>query len=91
MVLSKTQIYHVMLRGNEIKNIFADDEDKERFIDTLFEKKKTGEFLLYAYCIMDNHLHFVICEKGDSISRIMKRLAVSYAYYYNNKHKRTLK
>ena len=87
-VLSKSQIYHVMLRGNERKNIFQDGEDKERFIETLHEKKKTGEFLLYAYCVMDTHVHLVICEKNDSISRIMKRIAVSYAYYYNNKNKR---
>jgi putative transposase len=85
---SKTQIYHVMVRGNERKNIFIDDEDKYRFLDTIKEKKKDDCFKLYAYCIMDNHVHLVIQEGNDSISRIMKRLGTSYAYYFNKKYKR---
>jgi len=30
--LSKTGVYHVMLRGNERKDIFMDEEDKARFM-----------------------------------------------------------
>ena len=30
---SKTEIYHVMLRGNEGKTIFIDEEDKNRIVD----------------------------------------------------------
>gem|GEM_PF-1528208 len=54
-VLSKTNIYHVMLRGNERKNIFIDDEDRLRFINILKIKAKESGFLLYGYCLMDNH------------------------------------
>ena len=86
--ISKTQIYHVMLRGNEKKDIFIDDEDKSRFIETLCYKKKDNTFSLYSYCIMDNHVHLVLKEQKDSIARIMKRLGTSYAHYYNKKHKR---
>ena len=44
-ILSKTGIYHVMMRGNERKNLFLDEEDKQRFLETLFIKKKeTGFF-----------------------------------------------
>lgn len=39
--ISKTNIDHVMLRGNERKNIFSDDEDKIRFTDTLVKKRIT--------------------------------------------------
>ena len=86
--VSKTHIYHVMLRGNERKNIFLEVEDKVRLIETLYHKKQNNAFCLYAYCIMDNHVHFVIKEQKDSISRIMKRLGTSYAHYYNKKYKR---
>ena len=86
--LSKTGIYHVMMRGNERKDIFQDEEDKTRFIDTLFEKKKDNAFSLYAYCAMDNHTHLLIKEEKDPIARIIKRIGTSYAYYYNRKHKR---
>ena len=86
--LSKSGIYHVMIRGNERKDIFLDGEDREKFIDTLAQKKKGGEYILYAYCLMDNHVHLVIKEGNDSISRTMKRINTSYAYYYNKKYDR---
>ncbi|MEW6172755.1 MAG: hypothetical protein AB1510_06755 [Bacillota bacterium] len=31
-VLSKTQTYHIMLRGNNLQDVFIDDEDKARII-----------------------------------------------------------
>jgi len=77
-----------MLRGNEKKNIFLDDEDKTRFIDTVYHKKEGDSFWLYAYCVMDNHVHLVIKEQTDSISRIMKKIGTSYANYFNKKYKR---
>ncbi len=85
---SSTQIYHVMLRGNEKKNIFIDDEDKTMLMDIMLEKKRMGEFLLYSYCILDNHVHIVIKEMKDPLPRIMGRIATSYAQYFNKKYKR---
>ena len=86
--ISKTHIYHVMLRGNEKKNIFLDDEDKSRFINTIYHKKEDDGFCLYAYCLMDNHIHLVIKEQKDLISNIMRRIGTSYANYFNKKYKR---
>ncbi|MCX7920973.1 MAG: transposase [Clostridia bacterium] len=86
--ISQSQTYHVMLRGNNKEPIFIDDDDKNRIVDTIFDKKSNGAFLIYAYCIMDNHLHIVIKEGEDSLSRAIKRIATSYAYYFNKKYKR---
>ncbi len=85
--LSKTQIYHVMLRGNNREKIFIDNEDKDRIINILYEKKGNGEYLIYAYCIMDNHIHLLIKEEKASVSSIVKRVGVSYAYYFNKKYR----
>jgi len=74
-----------MLRDNERKDIFIDEEDKGKFIKLVFKKKADEAFKLYAYCIMDNHLHLVIKEQKEPISRIVKKIATSYAYYFNNK------
>ncbi len=87
--LSNTGIYHVMLRGNERRKIFMDDEDRKRFIDTLYEKSKEKEFSVLAYCLMDNHLHLLIREGNHQINRTMKRIGVSYVYYFNKKYQRT--
>jgi len=77
-----------MLRGNERKDIFIDKQDKGKFIKIVFKKKADKAFKLYAYCIMNNYLHLVIREQKEPISQIIKKIATSYAYYFNNKYKR---
>jgi len=37
---SSTGIYHIMLRGINRQQIFEDVEDRERFIETLFNYKE---------------------------------------------------
>jgi len=86
--LSEKGIYHVMLRGNNKEKIFIDDYDKSRMVDTLSEKKKISGYYLYAYCIMDNHLHIILREGNETISKAIKRIASSYAHYFNKKYKK---
>jgi REP element-mobilizing transposase RayT len=77
-----------MTRGNEGKKIFLDDDDRIRFIEILKDKNKENTFSVYAYCLMDNHVHLVISEGADTISKIMQRINISYAYYFNKKYGR---
>ncbi|SFQ95151.1 REP element-mobilizing transposase RayT [Desulfoscipio geothermicus DSM 3669] len=77
-----------MIRGNERKDIFLDEEDKQRFCDILKEKMRNGEFTVYALCIMDNHAHLLLKVENDRLANIMKRINTSYAYYYNKKYQR---
>ncbi|MGV8146463.1 MAG: transposase [Alkaliphilus sp.] len=87
---SESQIYHIMIRGNERKDIFLDEEDKEFFLEIMEIQKDRRTFNLYAYCLMDNHVHLVL-DEGDeySISEIMKAIQVSYVVYFNKKYSRT--
>lgn len=87
-MLSESKIYHVMIRGNERKNIFRADVDRKKFLSVLSEINKDRKFSIYAYCLMDNHVHLLINEGNEEIARIMKRINVSYAYYFNKKYKR---
>ena len=41
---SKTGFYHIIMRGNERKNIFIDEEDKLRFLETLDFKKQENRY-----------------------------------------------
>jgi len=43
--------------------------------------KEEGEFILFGYCLMNNHVHLLIKEDKDPIGRTMKRICVSYSYY----------
>ncbi|WP_371363280.1 hypothetical protein SRRS_42120 [Sporomusa rhizae] len=85
---SESKIYHVMIRGNERRQIFLDDDDKIRFIDILKEKKQNQNYSIYAYCLMANHVHLLINEGDETISQIMKKINISYAYYFNKKYGR---
>lgn len=85
---SNSGYYHIMIRGNERRNIFHDEEDKGRFIETLSYKKRKGAFYLPAFCLMDNHVHLLIGEGIEDIARVMKRITVSYVLYFNEKYKR---
>ena len=81
-------IYHIIQRGNERKNLFKSDKDKLKFLHTLDKMKNKYNFLVYAYCLMDNHVHMIIDDNGKDISKIIKSMNVSYAYYFNNSYNR---
>lgn len=87
-IKSKTGYYHVMLRGNEKRNIFVSDTDKLHFIEIVGKMKKSDRFYLYAYCLMNNHIHMMISEGTEDIAKILKRITVSYVSYFNKKYKR---
>ncbi|SEA56738.1 REP element-mobilizing transposase RayT [Xylanibacter ruminicola] len=94
---SGTGIYHVMMRGINHQNIFEEQEDYYQFLKTLdlmalsYEPDGTPagrNYTLYAYCLMPNHIHLLIREREDTIGMAIKRIASSYAYYYNHKYSR---
>lgn len=87
-IISENGTYHIMMRGNERKNLFHDQEDKQRFIEILFAKKEETGFLVYAYCLMDNHVHLLVRESPEGLATMMKRINASYAYYFNQKNQR---
>lgn len=96
--LSGTGIYHVMLRGINRQNIFYDDEDYLHFRQVLFQMvypsdELTGNPLpsyciFYAYCLMSNHVHLLVRETTESLASVIKRIGVSYAYFFNKKYTR---
>lgn len=85
---SSTGIYHIMIRGINQQTIYENNEDKDRFLETLKKYKEICGFELYSYCLMDNHVHLLVKEREESISKIMMRISSSYVYWYNVKYAR---
>ena len=85
---SSTGIYHVMLRGINRQQIFEDEEDRERFLDTLLNYRDECGYQVYAYCLMGNHIHVLLKEGREDLTQIFKRVAGSYVYWYNWKYHR---
>jgi len=86
--ISENGIYHIMLRGINRQTIFEDDTDIERLIDTVKRYKAISNYKLYAYCIMNNHTHFLIKETEEPISISVKRISSSYVFWYNKRYER---
>lgn len=85
---SSQGIYHIMVRGNEKKDLFLDDEDRKSFIKTVARNQSRYGVNLYAYCLMTNHVHLLIGANGADISQLMKSINISYAMYFNRRYKR---
>lgn len=85
---SETGIYHLMVRGINKQSIFEDDEDRQRFLQTLGHYKMLSNYLLYGYCLMDNHVHLLIKETTEPLGQLVKRISSSYVHWYNQKYER---
>ncbi|WP_234987248.1 REP-associated tyrosine transposase [Bacillus sinesaloumensis] len=88
-IKSKTGVYHLMLRGANRQEIFHDEEDWRMFLEILKKYKLKLTLTIYAWCLMNNHVHLLMKEGDESISITMKRIGVSYAGYYNWKYRTT--
>lgn len=58
-----------------MKNIFLDDEDRRKLIEIIHKKKPETNLMIYAYCLMDNHIHLILRDDENKISVIMKGIA----------------
>ena len=82
---SESGIYHVMLRRVGRQYLFEDDGDRSALLTTITRVFSEEEIDLLAWCFMDNHVHLVIFDHDDALSRAMHRVNVSYALRLNRK------
>lgn len=86
---SNSGVYHIIMRGINRQIIFENEEDYDRFIQTMKRYKEKCEYELYAYCLMDNHLHLLLKEGKEPLEFVMRRICSSYVFWYNKKYERT--
>jgi len=80
--------YHVMSRGNEGRNIFFCDDDRQGFLGAVCEISERFEIDIFAFVLMDNHYHLLIRTRRANLSKAMQWLGVTYTRRFNNKHSR---
>ncbi|WP_371372543.1 transposase [Sporomusa aerivorans] len=80
-------IYHVIARGNNRERIFERDEEKAKYLEILADYKERYDFRLYAYVIMDNHVHLLLQVGKTPLAKIMQGIQQRYTQYYNWHHK----
>jgi len=81
-------IYHIIMRGINRQNIFEDEEDYVKFIQTIQRYKEKSGYIIYAYCLMGNHVHLLLKTAREPLEQIMRRICGSYVYWYNCKYQR---
>lgn len=86
--VSDSRVYHVILRGNAKQDIFFDNQDNNKFLKEIDETKEKYDYDLYAYCLMTNHVHMVIYDKNNKLSKILQSMTISYSSYFNKKYER---
>lgn len=77
-------LYHVTQRGNNRQYIFQKDDDYILYLKWVEEYRIKTETEIYAYCLMGNHVHFIVKPlKNDSLAKMFKGVHARYAQYFN--------
>ncbi len=75
-----------MLRGIGHMNLFFDENDNSKFLSTLIRYTEELNVPVFAYCLMNNHVHLLIGARTDIMGLLLKKTEVSYAFYFNSRY-----
>jgi REP element-mobilizing transposase RayT len=81
-------VYHVTCRGNERKEIFKDDQDRETFLEILTKSSGIYTIKIFSYMLMENHFHLLVETPLGNLGRFMRHFNITYTGYYNRRHNR---
>jgi len=83
----KNAVYHITIRGNNKHPILKAAKDKIMFLEVLKKYRSRFGFKLFAFVIMDNHVHLIIqTENKINISKIMQAINLSYSVKFRSKY-----
>ncbi len=78
--------YHVFARGNNKQKLFHETQDYTVYLDRIERYHNRYNFILYAYALMSNHIHFAIETSEIPLSKIMQGIQQSYSQYVHKKY-----
>jgi len=81
--------YHVTARGNERKDIFKSERDREKFLSYLESAVDRYDAVVHVWCLMKNHYHLLMETPSGNLSQIMQHINGAYTNYFNTKRKRS--
>ena len=55
--------HQVTARGNRREPIFFEDGDHDIYRDILAEQTRKSDVEVWAYCLMPNHVHLILCPR----------------------------
>ena len=81
-------LHHVMIRGIEKRRIVDDEMDRKDFVRRLGALAEETRTPIYAWALMSNHAHLLLCSGALGLANFMRRLLTGYAVRYNLRHRR---
>jgi putative transposase len=79
--------YHVIIRGNQRQKVFKDEEDFQKYLTLLAFYRERYKYFLYAYVLMNNHVHLLIETRKIPLFKIIQGISQSYTMYFNRKYR----
>jgi putative transposase len=81
---------HVAQRGVNKADIFADDKDRNLYLDYLVEASDKHDCPIHCYVLMKNHVHLLTTPaERNALPKTMHSLNHRYAAKFNRLHERT--
>lgn len=76
--------YHVTQRGNRRQPIFFRPADRQASLDLLRQQALRYDLEIWAYCLMDNHVHLVVMPRSaQSLTRAVGETHRRYTRHVN--------
>lgn len=88
-VISSTGIYHITLRSINQHIIFEEESDFQKFLFILADCKQAIDIDIYAYCLMNNHIHLLLHSSSNNLASFFQSLGSRFVRWYNNKYSRS--
>jgi len=78
--------HHITQRGNNRATVFFDDDDRQTYLNLLQKCTRKYDVVLWAYCLMSNHLHLLaIPDTENGLARGIGLTNMLYTQYLNRK------
>ncbi len=79
--------HHIVQRGNRNMLVFFDESDKRLYLRILKEQSKKHNLQIWAYCLMDNHIHLIaVPSSPSSLARTLANTHWQYSRLINFKN-----
>ena len=67
-------LHHIIVRGIERRKIFWDDADRDSFVNRLGKVLIETHTDCFAWAMIPNHVHLLMCTGLTPISTVLRRL-----------------
>jgi len=81
-------LHHIICRGIERREIFADDSDRDDFVSRMETILTETSTWCYAWALIPNHFHLLLQTGDVPVANVMRRLLTGYATKFNRRHGR---